>query len=1346
MNNPFSAQEDPQWPAKKEFDELYEESFDDTSRVSDDEVDEEKEGGGKKSEPSAGLVAEGKKDEESSDDEEEEETIEPRLISVNKPDINFLQKFADNYVSTTKYKFWNFLPKNLFEQFRRVANIYFLVIALITLTPISPVKPGAFLLALVVVLGATAIKEGLEDWRRYQSDKQINNRPCSVLRAQTSENYAKKHGGGSGKWERMTWKDIRVGDVVRVRNWEPFPADLLLLSSSNPTGQCYIETSNLDGETNLKIRQALKETMGIQSQADLLALAGAVACDQPNPDMYKFDGSLAMSSGGVSNEVPLGLNQLLLRGSILRNTNYILGLALYTGHETKYMLSTTDPPSKRSRVERMMNRLIIMVLVGEIILVLASAILGGIWQELQGLDMWYLDISDHVLVTSILGFFTFLVLYSPMVPISLYVTMEFVRVGQAFFIERDAEMYYDETNTWANARTSNLNEELGQIDYVFSDKTGTLTCNQMIFRVCSVGGHIFGRIPDLSKKQVTNSGAGELAVAPNYTHMTSLKLRSATNAIYRKREKGKEKESATEKEKEQENEVADLGIEGLSEVPVSLEPKGQTLPKPSNGGQYEIQEEDIVVSKSRRGKKQQSQQVIQPMPAWTPPVKEVDFEDDTLFDCLENEDDKRHSYLMEFLSVLAVCHTVIPEEALDVADSSTESDAEDVPDILKRKIRYQASSPDESALVAAAKHFGFFFHGRDQNSVIVNVMGQDEKFEILNVLEFTSTRKRMSVVVRTPNGQIKLYCKGADSVIFERLHPQHQQFASATAEHLHRFACAGLRTLCVARAILDPVAYANWNARWKKAEVSMTNRKAKLAELAEELEVNLELIGATGIEDRLQDGVPETIELLLVAGVKIWVLTGDKRETAVNVGKACNLLKDGMIVLQLLTDTKSTTKQQIETFLQLIRSRKYEELEKYNALRELVGQNVNNQGGEVPIDLDLGLGNKSKVPEFALVVEGRTLTFALEDDVKLELLKLANYCHTVISCRATPLQKTLVVRLVRDFEHLTGTKHKTRDFFVRKKVTTLSIGDGANDVPMIQEAHVGVGISGKEGMQAVLASDYSIAQFRFLAQLMLVHGRYSYKRVSLLVLYFFYKNLLIAMINLWWSFFTGFSGQTIWDAYLGIGFNLLFTALPIIVVACMDQDVPQDALMRYPQLYRDGLKHISLNTPAFIRWVTAAVLGSLATFAIPAIVFNGPVFASGQVDGLWDVNTVIYASTVLVCNLKLALETSTWTWLQHSTMWGSIASFFVFAMIYMSDLFFWLAPNQYYIIYRLMGNPVFWFTLLITCIVCLLPDLTWKYAIRNYAPENHHIVQEIMHKEKRRADKKNPPSWTSYFY
>eukprot|EP01087_Luapelamoeba_hula_P010089 TRINITY_DN2655_c0_g3_i1.p1 TRINITY_DN2655_c0_g3~~TRINITY_DN2655_c0_g3_i1.p1 ORF type:complete len:1296 (-),score=220.20 TRINITY_DN2655_c0_g3_i1:95-3982(-) len=1202
------------------------------------------------------------------DEEYDEDQIEPRLVHFNKPDFNSQQKFMDNYVSTTKYKFWNFLPKNLFEQFRRVANIYFLVIALITLTPISPVKPGAFILALVVVMGCTAIKEGLEDYRRYQSDKKINSRLCNVLRARTDEDYTKKHVGGSGEWEAMSWKEIRVGDLVMVKNWEPFPADLLLLSSGNANGQCYIETANLDGETNLKIRQALKETMDLQTTEGLSDLSGIVVCDPPNEDMYKFDGSLSFMVDEENVEVPLGTNQLLLRGSVLRNTNYIVGLVLYTGHQTKYMLSTTDPPSKRSRVEKLMNRLIVMVLILEIMLVTVSAILGGVWQEIEGRHMWYLDIKDHVAATAIFGFFTFLVLYSPMVPISLYVTMEFVRIGQAYFIENDREMYYEETNTRAQARTSNLNEELGQIDYVFSDKTGTLTCNEMVFRVCSVGGEIFGKIPDLTRQSSADSieRKGGVAPLPGNKPLMEYFYPRRLFALFFKKDRDR-----------------------LQEEKKARELKRRHLEEDSGGIR----------------------------------TKDVEFDDDTIYDVLEDEAHESNKPLREFLTVLAVCHTVIPEEVKDELEYA-EEDAADMPDVLKRTIRYQASSPDESALVAAAKHFGYFFHTRSHNTVTVNVMGRDEQYEVLNVMEFNSTRKRMSVIVRTPRGELKLYCKGADSIIYERLNPHRQAYSELTSQHLNQFACAGLRTLCVAKADLDPAYYEEWNARWKKAEVAMVNRKAKLAELAEEIEVNLDLVGATGIEDRLQDGVPDTIEQLLVAGIKVWVLTGDKRETALNVGKACNLLKDGMIVLQLITEDYAETKDKIEQLTKLVFTRDWRTLDEENALREM--------NGDQPTVCE------GRTPQLALVVEGRTLIHALEDDLKLPLLRLAQMCHTVVACRTTPLQKTLMVRLVREYDAISGFKHETRDWFVPKKVTTLAIGDGANDVPMIQEAHVGIGISGKEGMQAVLASDYAIAQFRFLTQLLFIHGRYSYKRVSLLVLYFFYKNLLIAMINLWWSFFTGFSGQTIWDAYLGIGFNLVFTAFPIIIVAVLDQDVPPDALKQHPQLYRDGQQNITLNTPTFLRWIFAAVMSSIACFAIPAYAFNGVVFSNGQVDGLWDVNTVIYASTVFVCNLKLAIEINTWTYLHHATMWSSIGTWFLFSMAYMSDLLFWLAENQYWIIFRLVATPTFWLVLWITVCICLLPDLAYNYMTRNYMPENFEIVQEIYIKAKRREEKHMP--------
>jgi phospholipid-translocating P-type ATPase (flippase) len=573
--------------------------------------------------------------EEEEEDVEEKETVdeelfpedhagyqEPRVVAINRPDLNMHYKFKNNYVSTTKYNFWNFIPKNLFEQFRRVANVYFLIIAIVTLTPPSPVKPGAFLLALVIVLGATAIKEAVEDWKRYQSDRRVNSRLCEVLR--------RKEDGGTDKWEYVEWADVVVGDLVRVKNWQPFPSDLLLISSSSADGQCYIETSNLDGETNLKVRQAVKETTGLTLMKDLALLKGYVECDAPNEDLYKFDGSLTLElQESHALQVALDTNQVLLRGSVLRNTEWIIGVVLYTGHQTKYMLSTTDPPSKQSRVEKLMNRLIIIVLLAEIGIVIASAILGAVWEQANGKDMWFLDLKRHLFVQIFENLFTFLVLYSPMVPISLYVTLEFVRVFQAGFIESDIAMYHEETNTPALARTSNLNEELGQIDYVFSDKTGTLTCNQMVFRVCTVGGTIYGEIPDLSapspsSTSLSSSSAGVSAARPSKSRAELVLAHDA--AVHSDGEEEIELDEFGHSEG-----GAGAGVSGLTNG------MGHSSPHMSNG--------------SARGTQRAA-------PVKTP---DIEFDDPTIFEHIDDVSHPNSFLTREFFTVLAVCHSVMPE-------------------------------------------------------------------------------------------------------------------------------------------------------------------------------------------------------------------------------------------------------------------------------------------------------------------------------------------------------------------------------------------------------------------------------------------------------------------------------------------------------------------------------------------------------------------------------------------------------------------------------------------------------------------------------------------------------------
>ncbi|KAJ8297759.1 hypothetical protein KUTeg_024290 [Tegillarca granosa] len=935
---------------------------------------------------------------------------------------------------TAKYSIISFFPKFLFEQFRKYANIFFLFISLLQQLPrVSPTGRYTTAVPLLFILTVSAIKEIIEDFKRHRADDAVNNREVLVLR--------------EGIWKSLKWTEVTVGDLVKVVSGQFFPADLVLLSSSEPQAMCYIETANLDGETNLKIRQGLPQTSKLLTHEDLLDLTGTVECENPNKHLYDFVGNIR-PSGRLA--IPLGPDQILLRGAMLRNTKWVFGIVIYTGHDTKIMLNSTSAPLKRSNVEKVTNHQILILFIILMILALISTIANEVWTQWHVKKDWYLGYDALPPSNFGYNFLTFIILYNNLIPISLLVTLEVVKFIQAIFINWDLDMYYAETDTPAMARTSNLNEELGQIRYIFSDKTGTLTQNVMEFRKCSVAGIVYGNNEDSSEQFNDQSIINNL----KQNHVTS-------------------------------------------------------------------------------------------------PV------------------------IQEFFTILSVCHTVVPERDPD-----------------SNIVEYQASSPDEGALVKGAKTLGFEFTSRTPDAVTINVLGKDEKYEILNVLEFTSTRKRMSVVVRTPEGNIKLYCKGADTVIYERL-DEKQSYRDVTLQHLEEFATDGLRTLCIATADVPEDFYDDWKHTYYKASTSLQNRDRKLEEAAELIERNLKLLGATAIEDKLQDGVPETIANLQKADIKIWVLTGDKQETAINIGYSCKLLTQGMPLLVInehsLDGTRETLRKHIQEFGELLR----------------------------------------KENDVGLIIDGQTLKYALSCDCRQDFLDIAISCKAVICCRVSPLQKAELVDLVKN----------------TVKAITLAIGDGANDVGMIQAAHVGVGISGVEGLQAACASDYAIAQFRFLQKLLLVHGAWSYTRLCKLILYSFYKNVCLYVIEFWFAVVNGFSGQILFERW-SIGFyNVIFTAAPPLAMGLFDRICSAESMMKFPALYKISQNAELFNVKVFWMWILNSIYHSILLFWMPMLsLTQDAAFSDGKTGDYLFLGNFVYTYVVVTVCLKAGLETSAWTW------------------------------------------------------------------------------------------------------
>lgn len=326
----------------------------------------------------------------------------PRIITLNDRAANNLG-YKGNHISTTKYNVFTFLPKFLFEQFSKYANLFFLCTSAIQQVPnVSPTNRYTTIGTLLVVLCVSAVKELVEDIKRANADKELNNSRVEVL-------------GPHGEFELQRWVKVQVGDIVRVKSEEPFPADILLLASSEPEGLCYIETANLDGETNLKIKQARGETADLVSTQQLAQLRGKIMSEQPNSSLYTYDATLELLG---QQKLSLSPEQLLLRGATLRNTPWIHGVVVFTGHETKLMRNATAAPIKRTAVEHMINLQIVFLFSILILLAIVSSVGNVVKTKQWTTPVWYLQLEGTSLVSLFfLDLLTYWILFSNLVPI-----------------------------------------------------------------------------------------------------------------------------------------------------------------------------------------------------------------------------------------------------------------------------------------------------------------------------------------------------------------------------------------------------------------------------------------------------------------------------------------------------------------------------------------------------------------------------------------------------------------------------------------------------------------------------------------------------------------------------------------------------------------------------------------------------------------------------------------------------------------------------------------------------------------------------------------------------------------
>ncbi|KAI1214505.1 phospholipid-translocating P-type ATPase [Annulohypoxylon truncatum] len=1163
-----------------------------------------------------------RQDEDGVFDNKEDDTSTSRTIAVGSPQST---RYPPNLVSNAKYTAFTFLPITLYNEFSFFFNMYFLLVALSQAIPALRIGYlSTYIAPLAFVLFITMGKEAYDDIERRRRDNEANSEEYVVLRfgesgqtgtpshipkhykpkvsrkadrhpltqrdrlsdIQEEEEQTEGQGWGhpSSSVEEVNKKsrDLKVGDVLKLSKGQRVPADVVILKCSTPegaqaqmqapesldpetllvsplegdanqndpsssletaknpepgnshtpdsrsSGETFIRTDQLDGETDWKLRlaSALTQALPVEEFVRVRVTGG-----KPDKKVNEFVGQVELmttrhdvlnnqsgesriSDGGHT--AALSIDNTAWANTIIASQATTMAVIVYTGPQTRSALSTSLSRSKTGLLEYEINSLTKILCALTLALSVVLVALEG-FSNTEG-NIWYVKIMR------------FLVLFSTIVPISLRVNLDLGKSVYSWFIQRDPGI------PGAVVRTSTIPEDLGRIEYLLSDKTGTLTQNEMEMKKIHVGTVSYANeAMDEVVGYIRHGFVGTLNDQALITPSSSYSTTAGVTATRTRREIG-------------------------SRV------------------------RDVVLA-------------------------------------------------------LALCHNVTPTVEEEDGQMTTS---------------YQASSPDEIAIVRWTESVGLRLAYRDRKRMALESTDTGKivvQVQILDIFPFTSDGKRMGIIVRfqeqlkpsslgLDGGEVWFYQKGADTVMGSIVAAN-----DWLDEETANMAREGLRTLVVGRKRLSSEQYRAFSASYQEASLAISGRDAGMQRVvAEFLEHDLELLGVTGVEDKLQRDVKPSLELLRNAGIKIWMLTGDKVETARCVAVSSKLVARGQYIY---TVAKLKHKDNAQDHLDFLRSK----------------------------------------TDSCLLIDGESLMLYLTH-FRVDFISVAVRLPTVVACRCSPTQKADIAKLIKEF--------------TKKRVCC--IGDGGNDVSMIQAADVGVGIVGKEGRQASLAADFSIEQFCHLTKLLVWHGRNSYKRSAKLAQFVIHRGLIIAVCQTMYSIAIKFEPEGLYKDWLLVGYATVYTAAPVLSLV-LDKDVDENLANLYPELYKELTSGRSLSYRTFFVWVFVSI------------------YQGGMIQGLSQILTevdgprmVAVSYTVLVLNelLMVAIEITTW----HPVMIMSIVGTFLFYIGSMPFL------GGYFDLDFLLSWGFVWRVLAIGSI-SLIPPYAGKLIRRTMKPPSYRKVQGI---------------------